>query len=54
MTYDPIMGVRYILTGTPPCTEPERAINVKVQEQFNRTRHIRAKQWRRANNTKSK
>ena len=54
MTYDPIMGVRYIMDDTDPRTESQRVIAAKLQEQYNRTRHIRAKQMRRQNNTKSK
>jgi len=55
MTYDPVMGVRYLITDDIPCahTDATRAIMAKIDEQFYRTRHIRAKQLRR-NNTKHK
>jgi hypothetical protein len=54
MSYDPIMGVRYITVDVEPRTNAQRAIRTKITEQYNRTRHARAKQLRRANNTKSK
>ena len=53
-TYDPIMGVRYVIVDTDPRTEEQRTISARVQEIYNRTRHARAKQLRRQNNTKSK
>ena len=52
--YDPIMGVRYVTVDVEPRTEEQRVISARVTELYNRTRHTRAKQLRRANNTKSK
>lgn len=52
--YDPIMGVRYITVDIEPRTNAQRAIRTKITEQYNRTRHTRAKLLRRATNTKSK
>ena len=54
MSYDPIMGVRYITVDNNPQTNIQRTIKSKVVEQYNRTRHIRAKQLRRIKNTKAK
>lgn len=54
MSYDPIMGVRYITVDNDPQTNAQRTIKSKVVEQYNRTRHIRAKQLRRIKNTKAK
>ena len=54
MTYDPIMGVRYIISEEEPCSESQRVLKAKLTEKYNRTRHIRAKQLRRAQRTKSK
>ena len=52
--YDPIMGVRYVTVDVEPRTEEQRVISARVTELYNRTCHTRAKQVRRANNTKSK
>lgn len=52
--YDPIMGVRYVTVDVEPRTEKQRVISARVAELYNRTRNTRAKQVRRANNTKSK
>ena len=54
MKYDPIMGVRYEFIDDQPATESQRVIVAKLKEKYNRTRHIRAKQMRRANNQKQK
>ena len=54
MTYDPIMGVRYYIDDADPRTESQRAVYAKLQEQFNRSRHIQAKQLRHQTNTKQK
>ncbi|MBR2286384.1 MAG: hypothetical protein IJ866_02925 [Alphaproteobacteria bacterium] len=54
MSYDPIMGVRYVSVDVEPRNENQRVIASKATELYNRTRHARAKQLRRANNTKSK
>lgn len=54
MSYDPIMGVRYITVDIEPRTNAQHAIRTKITELYNRTRNTRAKQLRRANNTKSK
>ncbi len=48
------MGVRYITVDVEPRTNAQHAIRTKITELYNRTRHTRAKQLRRANNTKSK
>ena len=54
MSYDQIMGVRYVSVDVEPRNENQRVIASKATELYNRTRHARAKQLRRANNTKSK
>ena len=52
MSYDPIMGVRYVTIDVEPRTEEQRVMSARTAELYNRTRHTRAKQLFK--NTKSK
>ena len=53
-TYDPIIGVRYIVINIDPRTEQEHNLSARAKELYKRTRNTHAQQLRRANNTKSK
>lgn len=53
MTYDPILGVRYI-TGYKPYTENRSIMSLRAQSLYNITRDARVKQIQWENNTKSK
>ena len=54
MSYDPILGVRYISDDVDPRTESQQVVYADVQEQLNRARNIQAKQFRNTKNTKQK
>ena len=54
MSYDPILGARYISDDTEPRAESQRVVYADVHEQLNRARNIKAKQIRHIKNTKQK
>ena len=54
MSYDPIMGVRYVTVDVDPRIEEQRVISARASELYRRACRTHTQQMRRANNTKSK